>query len=118
RGRRIAQLFVAALGASSLTYAEATRSQELEEWIGCHVHAYEFFGGATQILIPHQNKTAGTKSCRYEPLLNRTYQDLARHYSTCIVPARPRRPRDKAKVEAAVLLAPRCIIRTLRSEVH
>src|SRR4030095_5107957 len=65
RGRRIAQLFVAALGASSLTYAEATRSQELEEWIGCHVHAYEFFGGATQILIPDQTKTAVTKSCRY-----------------------------------------------------
>jgi transposase len=114
RGRRIAQLFVAALGASSLTYAEATRSQELEDWIGCHVHAYEFFGGATQLLIPDQTKTAVTKSCRYEPLLNRTYQDFAQHYSSCIVPARPRRPRDKAKVEAAVLLAQRWIIASLR----
>lgn len=110
----IAQLFVGALGASSFTFAEATRSQELEEWIRCHVHAYEFFGGATQLLIPDQTRTAVTKSCRYEPLLNRTYQDLARHYSTCIVPARPRKPRDKAKVEAAVLLAQRWIIASLR----
>lgn len=112
--RHVAQLFVATLGASSYTYAEAAGSQQLQDWILCHVHAFEFFGGVAQVLVPDQTRTAVSKSCRYEPRLQRTYQDLAQHYSTCIVPARPRKPRDKAKVEAAVLLAQRWIIAALR----
>lgn len=111
---REAQLFVAALGASSGIYAEAFPSQQLPHWITGHVGAYEFFGGVTRLTIPDQTRTAVAKTCRYDPELNPTYQELARHYGTCIVPARPRKPRDKAKVEAAVLLAQRWIIAALR----
>jgi transposase len=110
-----AQLFVAALGASSSIYAEAFPSQELPHWIAGHVHAYEYFAGVTRLTIPDQPRTAVSKPCRYEPELNPAYQEMADHYGTCILPARPRKPRDKAKVEVSVLVAQRWIIAALRN---
>ena len=89
-----AQIFVAVLGASSYTYAEATRSQGLCDWIGSHVRALEYFGGAPEIVVPDNLRSAVARAHRYEPDLNPTYQDLARHYHLGIVPARVRKPRD------------------------
>ena len=110
-----AYLFVAALGASHYTFAEASFSQDLPSWISSHVHAFEFFGGAPEILIPDNTKTAVTHPSRYEPDLNPTYRDLAEHYGTVIIPARVAKPRDKAKVESAVLLVERWILAALRN---
>ena len=109
------ELFVGVLGASSYTYAEACLTQDLPSWIGAHVRMFEFFGGATEILVPDNLKPGITGACRYEPMVNRTYEDMARHYSAVVVPARVRRPKDKAKVEAAVLLAERWILAVLRN---
>ena len=109
-----ASLFVAVWGASNYTYAEATRSQQLAEWIGAHVRAFTYFGGAPQILVPDNPKTGVTRADRYEPELNRSYQELAEHYGTVVIPARPYKPRDKAKVEAGVLVAERWILARLR----
>ena len=109
------QLFVAACGASSYTYAEATRTQDLADWIGAHTRAFAHLGGVTAMVVSDNLKSGITKACFYEPAVNRTYQDLATHYETAIVPARPYKPRDKAKVEAAVLLATRWIIAKLRN---
>jgi transposase len=110
-----AQIFIACLGASSYTYAEARLSQTLPDWIGAHVKAFAFFGGVPEILVP-DNLKAGVKSpCRYEPALNPTYQDLAAHYGIAVIPARPHHPRDKAKVEAAVGFAERFILAALRN---
>jgi transposase len=97
-----AHLFVAVLGASSYTYAEARRSETLPDWIGAHVNAFEFLGGVPQAAVPDNLKAGITKPSRYEPGVNRTYQDLADHYGFVVLPARLRRPRDKAKVENAV----------------
>ncbi|MGH2767750.1 MAG: IS21 family transposase [Actinomycetota bacterium] len=108
------ELFVGVLGASSYIYAEAAPSQELPHWIGGHVRMFEFFGGLPAILVPDCLKGAVTTPCRYEPVLNRTYQDLAAHYGTAVIPARPHHPRDKAKVEAGVLVAERWILAALR----
>jgi len=108
------ELFVAALGASSYTYAEAMPSQEMAHWIGANVRMVEFFGGAPQILVPDCLKDAVTIPCRYEPTVNRTYQDFATHYGTAIIPARPHHARDKPKVEAAVQVAERWILAALR----
>ena len=82
-----AELFVAALGASNYTYAEATLSQQLEDWIGSHVRAFEFFGGLTQLLVPDNLKSGVTRACLYDPDLNPTYQDMATHYGTAILRA-------------------------------
>jgi transposase len=109
-----AELFVAVLGASSYLYAEALRSQQLIHWVGAHVHAFEFFGGVPEIVVSDNLRSAVTTSHRYEPDLNATYQELATHYGTALIPARPYKPRDKAKVEAGVLLAERWIIAVLR----
>ena len=109
------QLFVAALGASSLTYAEATRTQGLADWIGAHTRAFAFLGGVTAMVVSDNLKAGVSKACFYEPAVNRSYQEMATHYRTAIVPARPRKPRDKAKVEAAVLLATRWIVAKLRN---
>ncbi|MBS1859874.1 MAG: IS21 family transposase [Acidobacteria bacterium] len=111
---RPASLFVAALGASSYTYAEATESQELTNWIGAHIRALEFLGGVPELVVPDNAKTAVNKPCRYEPDLNPTYQEMAMHYGIGVVPARVRKPRDKAKVEAAVQVAQRWIVAALR----
>jgi transposase len=109
-----AQIFVAVLGASNYTYAEALPSQSLPFWIRAHIHAFEYFHGVSEILVPDNTRVAVSKACRYEPDLNPVYLSLAQHYSTAIIPARPGKPKDKAKVEAGVLLVTRWIIAALR----
>lgn len=111
-----ASIFVASMAASSYTYAEATLSQELCDWIGAHSRAFAFFGGVTQLLVPDNTKTGVTKACFYEPDLNPTYLDMARHYDTAILPTRVRKPQDKAKVESAVQVVERWILAKLRNE--
>lgn len=109
-----AQIFVAVLGASSYTYAEAHESQSLPNWIGAHVRALAFLGGAPEVLVP-DNLKAGVKSPhRYEPDINPTYQEFARHYGLAVVPARSRKPKDKAKVEVGVQVVERWILARLR----
>lgn len=110
-----AQIFVAVLGASSYTFAEATWTQSISDWIGSHNRAFAFFGGATEILVPDNLKSAITKPCRYDPIINATYFEMARHYGAAVIPARVRKPRDKAKVEAGVLLVERWILAALRN---
>jgi len=110
-----AQIFVAVLGASNYTFAEATWSQSLPDWCASHVRALRFFGGAPELLVPDNLRAAVNKPHRYEPDTNPTYQDLAEHYAMAILPARVRRPRDKAKVEAGVLLVERWILAALRN---
>lgn len=110
-----AELFVAVLGASSYTYAEALPSQALEQWTAAHVHAFEFFDGVPALLIPDNLRSAVTRADRYEADLNRTYEELAAHYGCAVLPTRPRKPRDKAKVEQGVLLAERWILAALRN---
>jgi transposase len=109
-----AELFVAVLGASSLTYAEATWTQSLPDWTGSHTRAFSYFGGVTAIIVSDNLKSGITKACFYEPNVNRTYQEMADHYDTAIVPARPKKPRDKAKVEAGVQVATRWVIAKIR----
>ena len=110
-----AQLFVAVLGASSYTYAEATWTQRLPDWIGSHTRTFAFIGGVPAMVVSRQPASSGiTKACFYEPAVNRTYAEMAAHYDTAIVPARPYKPRDKAKVEVGVQLATRWIIAKLR----
>ncbi|MBM3564349.1 MAG: IS21 family transposase [Alphaproteobacteria bacterium] len=111
---RMAQIFVAVLGASSFTFARATWTQALPDWIDAHVHALEAIGGVPQLLVPDNTKTAVIKACLYDPLVNRTYAEMAAHYETAILPARPRKPRDKAKVEQAVLIVERWLLGRLR----
>ena len=111
------EVFVGVLGASSLIYAEATPDQTLESWIGAHVRMVEFWGGCVEIFVPDNLKSGVTKACRYEPGLNRTYEDFARHYGAAVIPARPYRPRDKAKVEASVLVVQRWILARLRNRI-
>jgi transposase len=113
-GSRPAYLFVAVLGASNYTYAEATASQGLEDWLRCHIHAFEFLHGLPELLIPDNTKTGVSRACRYEPDLNPAYQEMAQHYGLGVVPARRRKPRDKAKVEAGVKVAERWILAALR----
>jgi len=108
------QIFVAVLGASSFTYAEAVWSQKLPDWIAAHVRAFAYFGGTARQTVSDNLKAGITKACFYEPTVNRTYADLARHYGTAIVPARPYKPRDKAKVEVGVQVVGRWILARLR----
>src|SRR5258707_11670743 len=112
---RAAQIFVAAMGASNYTYAEASWTQTLPDWIGAHVRALAFMGGAPAQLVPDNPKVGVTRANWYEPGLNRTYLDLATHYGTAVLPAPPRRPRDKAKVEVGVLVVERWILARLRN---
>ncbi|MEM6944427.1 MAG: IS21 family transposase [Pseudomonadota bacterium] len=111
---RQAQIFVGVLGASNYTYVEATWTQSLPDWIGAHVRMLAFFGGAPGQLVSDNLKAGVTKACFYEPKVNRTYADLAAHYDTAILPARPYRPRDKAKVAVGVQLVQRWIVARLR----
>ena len=104
-----ASLFVMVLGASSYTYAEATRDQQLAAWINAHIHAFEYFSGVPRLLIPDNLRTGVSRACRYDPDLNPTYQEFAMHYAVGVVPARPYRARDKAKVEVGVQVAERWI---------
>jgi len=110
-----AQLFVATLGASSMTYAEATWTQGLSDWTSSHGRAFAYFGGVTAQVVSDNLKSGITKACFYEPAVNRTYAEMAAHYGTAVVPARPRKPRDKAKVEVAVQIAQRWIVARLRN---
>lgn len=111
---RRAEIFVAVLGASSYTYAEATWSQQLPDWIAAHVRCLEFLDCVPALLVPDNLKSAIKRACRFEPEATSTYEDLARHYATAILPARPFHPRDKPAVEASVLLVQRWILARLR----
>ncbi len=95
---RQASIFVAVLGASKYTYAEATWSQGLEDWLGAHLRTFEFLGGCPKLVLPDNTKTGVSRACRYEPDLNRTYHELAMHYGVGVLPARPYQPRDKTYV--------------------
>jgi transposase len=111
-----AELFVGVLGASNLTFAEATATQGSEDFIASHVRMFAWLGGVPGALVPDQLKSAVTIAGRYDPLVQRTYAELARHYGCCVVPARPGHPRDKAKVEVGVQVAQRWIVAVLRHE--
>jgi transposase len=111
-----AQIFVATWGASNYTYAQASWTQRKADWVNAHINAFDFFGGVPAIIVPDQLKSAVTKGCRYEPLINASYQHMAKHYKTAIIPARPYKPKDKAKVENAVLVVERWIIARLRHQ--
>jgi transposase len=109
-----AQVFVAVLGASGMLYAEATRGQDLASWVNAHVHAWEAYGGVATLTVPDNLKAGVTRACFYDPELNRTYLELARHYGTVVVPTRTGHPRDKAAVEAGVLAVERWVLAPLR----
>ena len=111
---RHAEIFVAVMGASSYAFAEATWTQQLPDWIGSHVRALEFFGGCTALLVPDNLKSAINKACRFEPEANASYSEMARHYSAAILPARGKKPKDKALAEGGVLLVQRWILARLR----
>jgi transposase len=111
---RAAAVFVAVLGASSYTFAEAASGQDLPNWIGSHIRAFEFFQGVAEIVVPDNLKSAVTRPSYYEPELNPTYRDLGEHYDTAIIPARPYRARDKAKAEVGVQVVQRWIVAALR----
>ncbi len=111
------ELFVAVLGASNFTYAEVTRSQRSPDWIASHVRMLECFGGVPAALVPDQLKSGVTRACRYEPEAQRTYDELAQHYGTTVLPARPARPRDKAKVEVGVQIVQRWLLGRMRDTV-
>jgi transposase len=109
-----AAVFVAVLGASSYTFAEATTGQDLRNWIGSHMRAWEFFGGVAEVVVPDNLKSAVTHPSYYEPDLNPTYRDVGEHYGVAIIPARPYRARDKAKAEVGVQVVQRWIVAALR----
>lgn len=111
---RQAQIFVGVMGASNYTYAEATLSQTLPDWIGSHIRMLEHFGAVPEILVPDNLKSGVSRTCRYEPDTNPSYHAFANHYSIAVIPARSRKPRDKAKVECGVLVVTRWILACLR----
>jgi len=113
---RSAAIFVAIMGASNYTYVEATWDQTLPNWIASHVRTFEFLSGVPSLLVPDNLRSAVTKASRYEPTINQTYADLATHYSTAVLPARPYKPKDKAKAENAVLIIERWILARLRHQ--
>ena len=110
----VVKLFVAVLGASNYTYVEPIVHEDLPTWIGCHVRAFTYFGGVTEIVVPDNLRSGVTRPDYYDPEINRTYAELAAYYGVAVIPARVRRPRDKAKVEAGVLVASRWILAALR----
>jgi transposase len=112
---RRAEIFVAVLGASSFVYVEATWSQTLPDWILAHVNALSFLGGVPRQIVSDNLKSGVTRACFHEPTINRTYADMAAHYRTAIIPARPYKPRDKAKVEVGVQVVQRWILARLRN---
>ena len=112
---RRAHIFVAVMGGSSLSFACASWSETLPDWIDAHVRAFAFFGGAARLIVPDNPKVAVIKACFYDPQVNRTYGEMAAHYDTAVLPARPRKPRDKAKVEAAVRIVERWLLGRLRN---
>ncbi|WP_245471549.1 IS21 family transposase, partial [Bradyrhizobium genosp. SA-3] len=115
--RRTVQVFVAVLGASNFTYAQATWTQGLADWISAHVGTLAAIDGVPALLVPDNTKVAVIKASLYDPQINRTYAEMAAHYGTAVLPARPRKPRDKAKVEQAVLIVERWLLGRLRHRV-
>lgn len=111
-----AQIFVAAMGASSYYYAEATWSQGLKDWLCSHVRTFEYLGGVPNMVVPDNLKSGVSKACKYDPDVNPSYQQLAAHYDTAIVPARPYKPKDKAKAEVGVQIIERWILARLRHQ--
>ena len=109
-----AQIFVAALGASQYLYADATRTHRLPDWIGSHVRAFEYLGGTPEIVVPDNLRSGVSRACRYEPDINPSYADMASYYGVAVIPARPRKPKDKAKVESGVQIVEREILARLR----
>jgi transposase len=109
------EIFIAVMGASNMTYVEASWSQALPDWIGAHTHAFAAFGAVPTLVVSDNLKSGVIRACFYEPEINRSYAEMAAHYGTAILPARPYKPRDKAKVEGAVLLVQRWIIARLRN---
>ncbi len=114
---RRAQIFVAVMGASNFSYVEATWTQGLADWIGAHTHAFVAIGGVPRLVVPDNAKVAVIKACLYEPQVNRTYAEMAAHYGAAVLPTRPRRPRDKAKVEGCVLIVERWLLGRLRNRI-
>jgi transposase len=109
-----AEVFVAVLGASGLVYVEATRGQDLGSWLRAHVHAWEAYGGVAEVTVPDNLRAAVARPCRYDPELNPSYAELARHFRTVVLPTRTAHPRDKAAVEAGVLSVERWVLAPLR----
>lgn len=114
---RDAHIFVAVMGGSSLSFAYATWTEQMGDWIDSHNAAFAFFGGAPQLLVPDNAKVAVIKACLFDPMVNRSYTDMARHYGTAVLPTRPRKPRDKAKVEACVGIVERWLLGRLRNRI-
>ncbi len=114
---RQAQIFIAVLGASNYTYAEATWTQSLPDWIASHIRTFAFLGGVPELVVPDNLRAGVAKAHRYEPDINPTYQDMANHYSVTVLPARVRRPRDKAKAEVGVQIVSRMILAVLRNRI-
>ena len=112
---RDAEVFVAVLGASGLIYAEATRGQDLDSWLGAHIHAWEAYGGVAAVTVPDNLKSGVTRACWYDPEVNASYLELARHFNTVVLPTRTAKPRDKAAVEAGVLAVERWVLAPLRN---
>jgi len=110
-----AEIFVAVLGASNYTYAEATLSQSIPNWIGCHINAFGYFNGVPELIVPDNLKSAVKTPCRYEPTVNRSFQEMASHYGIGVLPARVRKPKDKAKAEVGVQIVSRWILATFRN---
>jgi transposase len=110
-----AEVFVAVLGASGMLHAEATRGQDLDAWLTAHIHAWEAYGGVAALTVPDNLRSGVTKACFYDPEINRSYLELARHYDTVVLPTRVARPRDKAAVEAGVLSVQRWVLAPLRN---
>ena len=111
---RDAQVFVAVLGASNYTYAEATYTQSLPDWIGSHTRMFEYFGGCSEIVVPDNLRSGVSQACRYDPDINPTYQQWAAHYGVAVIPARPYKPKDKSKAEVGVQIVERWILARLR----
>lgn len=114
---RPAHIFVAVMGGSSLSFSCATWTEQMPDWIEAHNAAFAFFGGAPQLLVPDNAKVAVIRACHFDPMVNRSYTDMARHYGTAVLPARPRKPRDKAKVEACVGIIERWLLGRLRNRI-
>ena len=112
---REAEIFVAVLGASGYTYAEATWTQTLPDWIGSHVRMFRFFGGVVRLIVPDNLKSGVSRASFYDPEINRSYGMMASHYGVGVLPTRPRRPKDKAVVENGVRFAQSCILGRLRN---
>jgi len=110
-------IFVATLGMSNFTYLEGALAQTQPIWIGAHTRAFEYFGGVSEVLVSDSTKTGVTRACRYEPTLNRTYQEMTQHYGTVPIPTRPRKPRDNAKAESGVQVVERVVLAPLRDEL-